>query len=104
MAALDLFIRPQTNDVHPLSRAVLLALDAAQRASRLEEQQEAIRSRLAATSASEWHDQVGMIVAEFRRAGHALQRDGDTHTWMGKAGLAVSFCKSGNTVIGWQDQ
>ena len=103
MAALDLFIRPAADDIHPISRAALLALDAAERTERLNDQQAAIRSRLASTSGNEdWRNQVGMIVAELRRAGHPLRRDGDTDSWLGDAGLAVSFCRSGNTLLGWQ--
>ena len=95
MAALDLFIRPAADDIHPISRAALLALD---------EQQAAIRSRLAAAPGTrDWHNQVGMIVAELRRAGHALSRDGETHSWVGESGqLGVSFCRAGNTVLAWQ--
>ena len=105
MAALDLFLRPAADDVHPLSRTTLLALDAARRTRRLDEQQAAIRSRLASASGPrDWHNQVGMIVADLRRAGHALRRDGDTENWLGEAGLAVSFCRSGNTVLAWQAQ
>lgn len=82
MAALDLFIRPAADDVHPMSRSALQALDATERAQRLDAQQAAIRSRLATTpDARDWHNQVGMIVAELRRAGHALSRDGETHSW-----------------------
>ena len=104
MAALDLFIRPAADDVHPMSRAVLLSLGAAERTQRLDEQQAAIRSRLAtAPDTRDWHDQVGMIVAELRRAGHALSRDGETHSWVGVSGqLGVSFCRAGNTVLDWQ--
>ena len=50
MAALDLFIRSATDPLHPMSRETLIALDAGQRARRLEQQQAAIRSRLAARS------------------------------------------------------
>lgn len=103
MAALDLFIRPAEDDIHPISRAALQTLDATERAERLSEQQAAIRSRLAtAPDPRDWHNQVGMIVAELRRAGHPLRRDGDTHSWQGEAGLAVSFCRSGNTLLNWQ--
>lgn len=104
MAALDLFIRPATDDIHPMSHATLLALDASQRTQRLSEQQAEIRTRLASTAGAEdWHNQVGMVVAELRRAGHTLRRDGDTHSWLGDSGpLAVSFCRSGNTVLAWQ--
>ncbi|CAN7368215.1 hypothetical protein ASC89_07175 [Devosia sp. Root413D1] len=104
MAALDLFIRPAADDIHPISRAALLALDAAERTQRLDEQQAAIRSRLAAAPGTrDWHNQVGMIVAELRRAGHALSRDGETHSWVGESGqLGVSFCRAGNTVLAWQ--
>jgi len=104
MAALDLFIRPAADDMHPVSRAALLALDAPLRTQRLEAQQAAIRSRLAAAQdARDWHNQVGMVVAELRRAGHALRRDGETHSWLSQSGhLAVSFCRAGNTVVDWQ--
>ena len=104
MAALDLFIRREADDIHPMSRTALLALSAGERTQRLGEQQAAIRSRLAATpDPRDWHDQVGMIVAELRRAGHVLRRDGDEHSWLGESGqLAVSFCRAGNTVLGWQ--
>lgn len=104
MAALDLFLRPAADNVHPMSRATLLAFDTAERAQRLSEQQDAIRARLAATAdPRDWHNQVGMIVAELRRAGHALHRDGDTQKWLGESGhLGVSFCRSGNTVLDWQ--
>jgi len=104
MAALDLFLRPAADDLHPMNRATLLGLDASRRAQRLGEQQAAIRSRLAlAAGPRDWHDQVGMIVADLRRAGHALRRDGDSHSWSGESGhLAVSFCRSGNTVLAWQ--
>jgi hypothetical protein len=104
MAALDLFIRPAADDVHPMSRAALLALDATERTQRLEQQQAEIRSRLAAAPDScDWHNQVGMIIADLRRAGHALRRDGDTHSWLGDSSqLAVTFCRAGNTVLAWQ--
>lgn len=104
MAALDLFFRPAADDIHPISRAALLALDATERTERLDAQQAAIRSRLAATpDGRDWHNQVGMIVAELRRAGHALNRDGETHSWVGEPGqLGVSFCRAGNTVLAWQ--
>jgi hypothetical protein len=104
MAALDLFIRPAADDVHPMSRSALQALDATERAQRLDSQQAAIRSRLATTpDARDWHNQVGMIVAELRRAGHALSRDGETHSWVSESGqLGVSFCRAGNTVLAWQ--
>lgn len=103
MAALDLFIRPAADDIHPIGHAVLLALDPAERTERLNDQQAAIRSRLAlASGVEDWRNQVGMIVAELRRAGHPLRRDGDTHSWQGDAGLAVSFCRSGNTLLDWQ--
>jgi hypothetical protein len=104
MAALDLFIRPVADDVHPVSRTRLLALDATERAERIDEQQAAIRSRLAAVpDMRDWHDQVGMIVADLRRAGHALHRDGDTHRWLGASGhLGVTFCRAGNTTLAWQ--
>lgn len=104
MAALDLFIRPVADDVHPMSRAALADLGTIERAQRLGEQQAAIRSRLAtAADPHDWHNEVGMIVAELRRAGHALRRDGDNHSWLGESGhLAVSFCRSGNTVLDWQ--
>lgn len=104
MAALDLFIRPVADDVHPMSRAALADLGTIERAQRLGEQQAAIRSRLASVQdPRDWHNQVGMIVAELRRAGHALHRDGDNHSWLGESGhLAVSFCRAGNTVLDWQ--
>lgn len=104
MAALDLFIRPAADDIHPISRAALLALDAAERTQRLGDQQAAIRSRLAAApELRDWHNQVGMIVADLRRAGHPLRRDGETHSWLGESGhLAVTFCRAGNTVLAWQ--
>ena len=104
MAALDLFIRPAADDVHPMSRAALLALDASERTQRLDAQQAAIRSRLvSAPNARDWYNQVGMIVAELRRAGHALSRDGETHSWLGEPGhLGVSFCRAGNTVLDWK--
>lgn len=104
MAALDLFIRPAADDIHPLSRIALLGLDAIERTQRLDKQQAAIRSRLADTpDARDWHNQVGMIVAELRRAGHALRRDGDEHSWLGEADhLAVRFCRAGNTELRWQ--
>jgi hypothetical protein len=104
MAALDLFLRPAADDMHPMSRDTLLALDATERAQRLGEQQGAIRSRLASVAGTrDWDNQVGMIVADLRRAGHALRRDGDSHSWLGESGhLAVSFCRSGNTVLAWQ--
>lgn len=103
MAALDLFIRPAADDIHPISRTALAALDASERAQRLGLQQATIRARLAAADARDWHNQVGMIVAELRRAGHALRRDGDEHSWLGEAGhLAVRFCRAGNTELRWQ--
>jgi len=104
MAALDLFIRPAAENIHPMSCAALLALNAAERTQRLDAQQAAIRSRLAAApSARDWHDQVGMVVAELRRAGHALRRDGETHSWVSESGnLGVSFCRAGNTMLDWQ--
>mgnify|MGYP001044725420 CR=1 FL=1 len=103
MAALDLFLRPAADNVHPMSRATLLAFGTAERAQRLSEQQQTIRARLAATAnPCDWHNQVGMIVAELRRAGHALHRDGDKQSWLGEAGLTVRFCRSGNTVLDWQ--
>lgn len=104
MAALDLFIRPAADDIHPISHEVLLSLGAAERTQRLSDQQAAIRSRLAsAPDTRDWHNQVGMIVAELRRAGHALSRDGETHSWVGESGqLGVSFCRAGNTVLDWQ--
>lgn len=104
MAALDLFVRPAVDDTHPISRAALLALDASERTQRLGDQQVAIRSRLAAaTDLRDWHNQVGMIVADLRRAGHPLRRDGDTHSWLGdSSGLAVRFCRAGTTALDWQ--
>lgn len=104
MAALDLFIRPAADNIHPINRAALLALDATARTERLDEQQAAIRSRLATVpDTRDWHNQVGMIVAELRRAGHALRRDGDSHTWVGESGhLGVSFCRAGDTMLKWQ--
>lgn len=104
MAALDLFLRPAADDIHPVSRAALLALDATERAQRLGEQQSAIRSRLAsAPDMRDWHNQVGMIVADLRRAGHTLRRDGDTHSWLSESGqLKVTFCRAGNTTLDWQ--
>ena len=107
MAALDLFIRPAADDIHPISRAALLALDAAERTQRLDEQQAAIRSRLAAAPETrDWHNQVGMIVADLRRHGHELRREGDdaqSHAWRGEAGqLTVTFCRDGNTMLDWQ--
>jgi hypothetical protein len=103
MAALDLFLRPTADDIHPMSRTALLALDATQRTERLNAQQAAIRSRLAtAPDTRDWRNEVGMIVAELRRAGHALSRDGET-SWIGESGhLGVSFCRAGNTVLAWQ--
>lgn len=101
MAALDLFIRPSADDPHPLNRTALLALEASERAQRLNELQSEIRTRLAAAQdARDWRNQVGMIVADLRRRGHELRRDGDTHTWLGD--LAVSFCQHGNTMLDWR--
>lgn len=103
MAALDLFIRPSMHDSHPMQRDVLLALNAAERARRLGELQSEIRTRLAAApDLRDWRNQVGMIVADLRRGGHELRRDGDSHTWLGETGhLDVSFCQAGNTVLDW---
>ncbi len=104
MAALDLFIRPAVDHVHPMSRSALLALDVEARTQLLGEQQATIRARLAAApDVRDWHDQVGMIVADLRRAGHALTRDGETHSWLSQSGqLGISFCRAGNTVLDWQ--
>lgn len=104
MAALDFFIRPAVDDRYPMNRSTLLALSAAERTQRLGDLQSEIRSRLSATQdPRDWRNQVGMIVADLRRGGHELQRDGDSHTWLGDRGhLAVSFCREGNTVLDWQ--
>ena len=104
MAALDFFIRPAVDDRYPMNRATLLALSAAERTQRLGELQSEIRTRLsAAEDARDWRNQVGMIVADLRRGGHELQRDGDSHNWLGQSGhIAVSFCQAGNTVLDWQ--
>lgn len=104
MAALDLFIRPSADQRHPLNREALLALDTVEREQRLGDLQCEIRARLAsAPDLRDWRDQVGMIVADLRRGGHDLRRDGDSHTWLGESGqLAVSFCQQGNTVLDWR--
>lgn len=104
MAALDFFIRPTVDDGYPLNRTTLLALSAAERAQRLGDLQSEIRTRLSAVeNAGEWRNEVGMIVADLRRGGHELRRDGDSHTWVGETGhLAVSFCQAGNTVLDWR--
>lgn len=104
MAALDFFIRPTVADRYPMNRDALLALDEAERRQRLGDLQSEIRTRLAASAdPRDWRNQVGMIVADLRRGGHELRRDGDSHSWLGEPGhLAVRFCREGNTVLDWR--
>lgn len=104
MAALDFFIRPTVDDRYPMNRDALLALDETERLQRLGDLQSEIRTRLAASAdPRDWRNQVGMIVADLRRGGHELRRDGDSHSWLGEPGhLAVRFCREGNTVLNWQ--
>ena len=107
MAALDFFVRQSVDDTSPTSRVALLALGDAERSRRLGDLQSEIRARLAAASdPRDWRNQIGMIVADLRRNGHELRREGDdaqSHAWRGEAGqLAVTFCRDGNTMLDWQ--